>query len=107
MLMKGNEISLKYQPQDIASGLKLELYSTTTNNLLSEVFQGFNIFVNNQKIYPAYYEGFSVKLGTWTNVVFDRQRLIKKPYPYSNCQNLDTFKSDLISEFQRYVFFIK
>lgn len=66
------------------------------------MFHGFNIFINDVKVYPYYFEGLNVKPGLLTKILFKKNILTKEPYPYSDCQDINTFESELVNEFKRY-----
>ena len=82
------------------NGLTLELFigSAVDNNNMLSTENGFNIFINDERIDSVTYEGISLPTGFTTNIEMKKHSIEKVPKPYSECTGdlttIDAYKSE-------------
>ena len=56
---------------------------------------GFVVFIHNKSFEPTYGDGVFVKTGEYSSIAVKRTFIHKEPYPYSECSDLTSYKSEL------------
>jgi hypothetical protein len=95
---KGSQAALKniFMPGE-KNGLYLEVYAGEGESIYSLLpDSGIVVFVHNQSLSPLPSEGIKLAQRTLTNIVLSKVIAQREPYPYSDCQKLDTFSFDKI-----------
>ena len=58
------------------------------------------LMIHNQSILPLYYEGYNIKKGSTSFITLSKTISENLPQPFSNCQDSNNFKSELIDWFK-------
>jgi len=77
-------------------GLSLELYAGSRDARYSLEQYGLVVFIHNQSSLPESSSGIVLKPGTQTSIGVEKSFNSYTPYPYSECQDLSSFKFDRI-----------
>jgi hypothetical protein len=65
------------------------------NKYLSSFSDGLVVFVHNQSFAPSSSSAIRIETGKETNIALGRTFTTNQPYPYSECKDLSSFKSEL------------
>jgi hypothetical protein len=65
------------------------------NKYLSSFSDGLVVFVHNQSFAPSSSLAIRIETGKETNIALGRTFTYDQPYPYSECKDLSSFKSEL------------
>ena len=68
---------------------------TNFNSYPTVMSRGLKIFIHNSSLDPTPSEEISLETGKQYNVAISKAFTSNEPYPYSECQDLTSFKSDL------------
>ena len=79
---------------DIDYGLLLEIYAGSRDAKYSLNQYGSIVFVHNQTSLPESTSGIILKPGSQTNIVVEKSFNSYTPYPFSECQDLNSFNFD-------------
>ena len=103
----GNVVPLKTTTlEDQNFGLTLLLGLSNLNKYPLSDSKGIRLYVHNRTFLPINTEGFFLKPGEKTTIALKKTFYYNYPYPYSECQDLTSFKSELftftVNEYKNY-----
>ena len=90
-----NETNLKKSKLDqMRFGLNVLIKITNLNKYPTARSSGLRVFIHNQSSHPENADGFFVKGGEETSVSVRKTIIKNKPYPYSECVDLNRYESN-------------
>lgn len=97
----GNCFRINYKPglnpdfdiYNVNAGLHLEMYAGIPSPLSFAVIRGLQIEIKSHDGYPFVFLGHLLNVRTHTEITIKPKLSKMLPKPYSNCVNLDTYKS--------------
>ena len=75
-------------------GLNLEIFIGVEKSAFSLKNYGAVLFIHNQTSKPETTSPILLKPGTYTDIAVKKSSISLEPYPYSDCQDLSSFKFD-------------
>lgn len=97
----GNCYRINYKPglnpdfdiYNVNAGLHLEMYAGISSSLSFATMRGFQIEIKSHDGYPYVFTSHIVSAGSFSNYIITPKLTKVLPKPYSNCVDLDTYKS--------------
>ena len=78
-----------------AYGLKILGFVPNQNKYLTSPSSGLKVFIHNHSFGPSFSNGINVQTGTEINIAVKRTFTQNEPKPYTECDSLVSFSSDL------------